>query len=86
MPQPAPPPAKPLALSDSEYDAVMAAARPLQPHQRSAFLEALALELRGLGELGDGRVHRAIAKIQREHWDPPVATGHGRAHVGKYAR
>jgi hypothetical protein len=69
MPQPAPPPVRPLALTDSEYDQVMAAARPLH-------------ELRGLGELGDGRVHRAIAEVQRRYWDPPIATGH--RHAGKY--
>jgi hypothetical protein len=83
-PKPAPPPAKPLALSDSEYDAVMAAARPLQPHQRGAFLEALALELRPCGELGDGRVHRAIAQVQKQFWDPPVESGY--AHAGKHGR
>jgi hypothetical protein len=75
-----PPIAKPLALSDSEYSQVMQACAPLQPHQRSGFLEALAAELRGLPELGDGRVHRAIAKVQRAHFDAPDL----RASVGKY--
>jgi hypothetical protein len=71
MSQPVPPLAKPLALTDSEYDAVMKACAPLQPHQRSGFLEELAAELRGLPELGDGRIYRAIAKIQRRHFDAP---------------
>jgi hypothetical protein len=75
MPSP-PPPVRPLALSDSEYDAVMRACAPLEPHQRSSFLEALASELRGLPELGDGRIFRAIAKVQRAHFDPPDLRGH----------
>jgi hypothetical protein len=79
-----PPIAKPLALSDSEYTAVMDACRPLQPHQRDAFLQALAAELRGIGELGDGRVHRAIAQVQKQFWDPPVDGGY--AHAGKHGR
>jgi hypothetical protein len=78
MPQPAPPPAKPLALTDREYTAVMNACRPLQPRQRDAFLQALALELRGIGELGDGRVHRAIAQVQRQFFDAPdFSRAHG---------
>jgi hypothetical protein len=37
----------PLRLSDSELDAVFAAARPLRPRDRAAFLNALAIELQG---------------------------------------
>jgi hypothetical protein len=38
------PPVKPLGLTDSEYDAVLSACRPLDPHRRSEFLEDLANE------------------------------------------
>jgi hypothetical protein len=64
---------KPLGLTDSEYDAVLAACRPLQPHQRSEFLADLANELRSYGtrEYGEGRIFRAIRIVQRRHWDPP---------------
>jgi hypothetical protein len=68
----------PVRLSDSELDAVMAAARPLQPRDRDQFLRDIAAELAALPLLGDGAVHRAIVTVQRKHWDPPdlrVATG-----------
>jgi hypothetical protein len=78
-----PPPVRPLALSDSEYDQVVAACRPLHPDQRGAFLEALAAELRDAGELGDGKVHRVIAQVQRQFWDPPDLDGPGKP--GKYS-
>lgn len=74
----------PLGLTESEYDAVMRASAPLQGHQRAGFLEALAEELRNAGELGDGRVHRVIAQVQRKFWDPPLDIGY--AHAGKHAR
>jgi hypothetical protein len=35
----------PLSLSDDEYNAVRAAAAPIHPLQRDAFLKALAVEL-----------------------------------------
>jgi hypothetical protein len=62
----------PIKLTDAELDAVMAAARPLAPHQRDAFLQRVAELLRTCGEVGPGSVHRAIAEAQREHFDPPV--------------
>jgi hypothetical protein len=85
MPQPAPP-LNALALTDDQMSAVLRAAQPLDRGVREAFLQALAHELRTCGALGDGRVFRAIAEVQRRYWDPPVASGHGRAHAGKYAR
>jgi hypothetical protein len=69
-----PPPVRPLALSDAEYAAVMQAAQPLQPHRRGDFLEALANELRTCGELGDGKIYRAIAAVQKRFWDAPLNT------------
>jgi hypothetical protein len=64
----------PIRLSDSELDAVMAAARPLPVACRDAFLQAVAADLRGR-EVGPGTVHRAIAKAQREFFDPPDLDG-----------
>jgi hypothetical protein len=61
----------PIRLTDSELDAVMNAARPLQPRDRDAFLRDVANELAAVPVLGDGAVHRAIAVVQRRHWDPP---------------
>jgi hypothetical protein len=53
---------KPISLSDSQLDAVMRACAVLPPHDRSAFLSALAHQLRG-EEIGDGAVFRAIREL-----------------------
>jgi hypothetical protein len=55
----------PLALSDDEYSAVMAAAAPIHPLQRGAFLQALATELEKHSIVGPGVVHRCAAELQR---------------------
>ena len=62
--------AMPIALSDEQMDAVMAAARPLAPDLRSPFLAAVAHALRGV-PVGDGSVHRIICDVQKEFFDPP---------------
>jgi hypothetical protein len=67
----------PIKLTDSELDAVMRAAEPLEPHQRDAFLQAVAAELSHLGDqIGPGSVHRVVRQLQRQYFDPP-ALGHG---------
>lgn len=73
-------PMPPIRLSDSELDAVMAAARPLPVARRDAFLQAVAAELQGR-QIGPDLVHRICAEVQREYFDPPdLAMGtHGRA-------
>jgi hypothetical protein len=68
----------PLALSDSELDAVMNACRPLAVERRDALI-ADALQ-RVNGEVGDGRLHRMIAETQRKYL-PAIS---GVAGVGKY--
>jgi hypothetical protein len=74
----------PLRLTDSELDAVMAAARPIAVERRDAFLQQVAVTLQAYRELGPGLVHRVVAQVQREYFDPPnFMTGtHGR--VSKY--
>jgi hypothetical protein len=72
----------PIRLSDSELDAVMAAARPLAVERRDAFLQAVAALLSGCVEVGPGTVHRAIEQAQRAHFDPPQFA----EHPHKYAR
>jgi hypothetical protein len=54
-----------LSLSDDEYRAVQAAAAPIHPQQRDAFLKALAAELERHPVVGPGLVHRAAAQLQR---------------------
>ncbi len=59
-----------ISLSDDELGIVMEAARPLQPHQRSQFLQAVASELEKFEVVGDGVIHRVVGKLQREHLAP----------------
>jgi hypothetical protein len=76
----------PLRLSDSELDAVMAAARPLDVDLRDSFLQAVAHALHGQ-EIGPGLVARTCAELQRQFFNPPVETEkiaprHDRTRVG----
>jgi hypothetical protein len=61
----------PLALTDEQLAAIRRAAEPLQPHDRGAFLQAVADALQNL-ELGDGNVFRAIKVAQKQFYDPPI--------------
>ena len=64
---------RPLALTDSQYLAVVEACDPLLPVDRSAFLVALANVLRGEQQpLGDGQVARAIRSLQGRYFRPPT--------------
>jgi hypothetical protein len=75
----------PLALSDSQLDAVMRAASVLNIYDRDEFLRAVAHELAGR-ELGDGIVGRVCAELQKRFWRPPELDGKPPPHGGKYAR
>lgn len=85
------PPVPPLRLSDDELTAVMAAARPLPVGSRDAFLQSVAHELQGCGEIGPGIVHQVCREQQRAfmgmgpHW-PDLSNvsgpGHGTPGVG----
>jgi hypothetical protein len=55
----------PLALNDSEFAAVQAAAGPIHPLQRGAFLQALAVELEKYAVVGPGVVFRCAAELQK---------------------
>ena len=55
----------PLALTDAEFAAVQAAAAPIHPLQRDAFLKALAIELERYTVVGPGVVHRCAAELQK---------------------
>jgi hypothetical protein len=68
----------PIRLSDSELDAEMAAARPLDIAMRDAFLQRVASELGRCGEIGPGVVHRFCLTAQCEFFDPPDLTRPGR--------
>lgn len=67
-----------LALNDDEYAAVQAAAAPIHPLQRDAFLRALAVELERHAVMGPGLVHRVAAELQKTfgvtaHSETPLA-------------
>jgi hypothetical protein len=74
----------PLSLSDDQMDAVMRAAAPLHPADRSAFLERMAERLRGVEILGDGLVSRIAREVQREFFRPPDLGNPRRLGAGKY--
>jgi hypothetical protein len=79
----------PLSLSDAEFAAVQAAAAPIHPLQRDAFLKALAVELERHPVVGPGVVHRCAAELQRRFGvEAHAETSHSepRHRVSKQAR
>jgi hypothetical protein len=70
-----------ISLSDSELAAIMEAARLIPPRDRDQFLRDVASELSKYPEIGPGIVGRVVARLQREHLNPPQL---GRPHEGKY--
>jgi hypothetical protein len=76
----------PLKLSDSELEAVMAAARPISVDRRDAFLQEIASSLQDCAEIGPGAVYRAIAATQRHFFDPPDLTERVWGHRGQPKR
>ena len=67
--------ADPIALSEPQMCALLAASYPLPPTARAAFLEACAKEIAAMPELGDGALHRTIVRVQKMYFDPPDADG-----------
>ena len=61
-----------LQLTDDQLTALLNAAKPLAPADRSSFLEAVATALRDQATIGDGVVHRAIVETQKRFRDPPL--------------
>ena len=62
----------PLSFSAEELDLLLALAQPIEPAQRSAFLDAVAAAIGGQAS-GPGLVHQTARRIQREFWTPPIA-------------
>ena len=59
----------PIALSEAQMLALLAASYPLPPAARPAFLEACAKEIAAMPELGDGALHRTIVRVQRMYFE-----------------
>lgn len=69
----------PLALSDAELDAIIAACRPIPIERRDAFMHAVAEALAKSGEtVGPGSVARAIKSVQQRF----VHVAVGRSPIG----
>ena len=65
-------PDEPLCLSDAQLTTIMQLARPLQPAQRTVFLEMIAAKLNGQRELGDGALYQICRELQRQVLGTPV--------------
>ena len=63
----------PLSLSDDEYNAVQAAAAPIHPLQRGAFLQALAVELERYPVVGPALFTVAPRPCRRPSSSPRTA-------------
>jgi hypothetical protein len=61
----------PGGLTDAQTTAIVHATRPLQGHERAAFLAAPEALLADRTEIGDGELHRALRDLQRKHFRPP---------------
>jgi hypothetical protein len=86
LPQTAANQPSPIALSESQMCALLAAAHPLPAPARAAFLAACAKELAALPELGDGVLHRMIMRVQKLYFDPPDLDGGRMPRVSKWER
>jgi hypothetical protein len=60
----------PLSFSAEELDLLLELARPIDPAQRSAFLDAVAAAI-GEQASGPGLVHQTERRVQRQFWTPP---------------
>jgi hypothetical protein len=61
-----------LSFTDEQLDALLRAATPLAPGDRTAFLEEVAAKLNGQ-RIGDGVVFRVIREVQARYLDPPAS-------------
>jgi hypothetical protein len=62
----------PISLSDDELSFIMRVTEPLNPHDRSAYLHALAELLRQEPVIGPGVLYRLAKKLLPEFWRPPT--------------
>jgi hypothetical protein len=61
------PSSRPIAISDRAMSRLLELAQPLAPPDRGQFLQDIAAELRGRGDLGDGLVVRVAREVQRRY-------------------
>ena len=70
----------PLAFTSEEITLLLSLARPIEPSQRSAFLDAVAAAI-GEQASGPGLVHQVGRRIQRQFWSPPEMSPNATAPV-----
>jgi hypothetical protein len=68
-------------LTDAQVTAIIHASRPLQAHEQTAFLTALAALLAWRNKIGDGQLWRVLRDLQREYFVPPPDAETGRLEV-----
>jgi hypothetical protein len=70
----------PLHFSDEEMDLLLELSPPIEPTQRSAFLDAVAAAI-GEQARGPGLIHQVARRIQRQFWTPPEISPNATAPV-----
>jgi hypothetical protein len=66
---------QPLCLTDNQLTTIFDACSPLEPEDRDTFLRAIAHELRGRDEVGDGELFKICIALQRQYFTPPEQPG-----------
>jgi hypothetical protein len=70
----------PLHFSDEEMTLLLELSRPIEPAQRSAFLDAAAAAI-GDQASGPALVHQVGRRVQRQFWTPPELSPNATAPV-----
>jgi hypothetical protein len=68
------------AFSDEEMTLLLSLAQPIEPAQRSAFLDAVAAAI-GEQASGPGIIHQTARRIQKQFWTPPQLSPNATAPV-----
>jgi hypothetical protein len=69
---------RPVSISDEAMAVLFDLARPLDPRDRTKFIEAVAAELDGPAEIDVGLVHRVAEPLQRSYLGYLRGTGKAR--------
>ena len=54
-------------FTPAQQTAIFDSARPLNSHERDAYIAAVHVYFRGRTEVGDGELGRALRELQQEH-------------------
>jgi hypothetical protein len=74
----------PLHFSDEEMTLLLELSRPIEPAQRTAFLDAVAAAIEGQAS-GPGLVRQTARRVQRQFWTPPELPNAAPVHRGHAA-